>query len=179
MKIAIATLVVIICVLGWRLHSETAASQGQRDRIRELELRLQGETTANQQYKEQIQALERHVSATPTTLDSNNSGVSERTPAVQGEPVVEDSESAACDVLKSRIAELYMDTKKVDPYWFCEGTVTENEYIRILALRSNFPRMEEGAIYSNLLGWFAVARRSSLVLEWDVGEDRLVPMSAR
>ena len=98
---------------------------------------------------------------------------------VLSDAVVQDSETAACDVLKNRIAELHLETKKPDRYWFCDFTVTKNEYIRIVGLRSSQPRDDGATVYSNLLGWYAVARRSHAVLQWDLNEDRLVQETSR
>jgi hypothetical protein len=93
-------------------------------------------------------------------------------------PLIDDTPEAACDVLKQRIAELSLPDGKPDRYWFCDFTTIEDPYVRIVALRSSQPRTDGATIYSNLIGWFAVARRSTLVLEWDVGEERLIPISS-
>jgi hypothetical protein len=98
---------------------------------------------------------------------------------VLNDAVVQDSETGACNVLKDRIAELLLNTKKPDRYWFCDFTVTKNEYVRIVGLRSSQPRDDGATIYSNLRGWYAVARRSHAVLQWDLNEDRLVPETSR
>ena len=90
--------------------------------------------------------------------------------------IVEDSEKAACEVLKTRSAELYMETKKPDRYWFCDFTTQKSNYVRVVGLRSSAPRNDGATVYSNLLGWFAVARRSHVVMQWDLNEDRLIPI---
>ena len=88
-------------------------------------------------------------------------------------PVVEDTESAACEVLKRAVVKqrhLPRDTP-TKWRWFCDFSVDSNDYVRIVALRAG--RCEA---YSCLMGWFAVMRRSSVVLGYDVGEDRIVPL---
>jgi hypothetical protein len=90
-------------------------------------------------------------------------------------PLIEDSEAAACDVVKMTIAELRLSTKKPDPEWYCDFAEEDNEYLRIVALRSH--GSEKAGAYSNLIGWFAVARQSQVVLEWDLGNDRLVALT--
>jgi hypothetical protein len=67
---------------------------------------------------------------------------------------------------------------KTDRYWFCDFTTIKNEYVRIIGLRSSAPRTDGATIYSNLLGWYGVARRSHVVVQWDVNEDRLIPIGA-
>ncbi len=89
--------------------------------------------------------------------------------------IVDDTREAACTVLKDRIGK-GLPNKKPDPHWFCDFTNTNNEFIYIVALRSNAPRDDGATVYSNLVGWFAVARRSDLVLGFDVGEQRLEPL---
>src|SRR5215471_19249264 len=91
------------------------------------------------------------------------------------DPVVKDSESAACDIVKNHVAERELKTKKPDRYWFCDFSTTANEYFRIAALRSSAPRADGATIYSNMVsGWYAVARRGHVMLLWDLNEDRLV-----
>ena len=97
-------------------------------------------------------------------------------PLLSSDAIVEDSEKAACEVLKTRFAELYMENKKPDRYWFCDFTTQKSNYVRIIGLRSSAPRNDGATIYSNLMGWFAVARRSHVVLQWDLNEDRLIPI---
>ena len=48
--------------------------------------------------------------------------------------VVADSESAACDILKRHVAELYLENKRPDRYWFCDFSTIRNDYVRIVGL---------------------------------------------
>jgi len=87
--------------------------------------------------------------------------------------VVVDSEDAACEVLKAAVVRqqhLSADTPK-KWQWFCDFTVTKNDYLRIIGLRAG--RCNAA---SCLIGWYAVMRRSTVVLEYDVAEDRVVPL---
>ena len=90
---------------------------------------------------------------------------------------IPDTEDAACQVLKAHVAHI-SDMVSPHPDWYCDFSNIENEYLRIVALRGvrrDVPPEERG-MYSNLMGWYAVMRRSNAVLLWDVGEDRIVPL---
>jgi hypothetical protein len=88
-------------------------------------------------------------------------------------PVIEDTEEAACNVLKITVvrqSRLPPDTP--DSYeWYCDFSTASHEYLRIVALRAGHC---EAA--SCLLGWFAVMRGSEVVLQWDVGNGRIVAL---
>lgn len=91
-------------------------------------------------------------------------------------PLVQDSPEAACDTLRNRVALIQgLPTDNLDARWYCETSNISNDYLYIIALHAidhlNY-------VHSNLVGWFAVARRSTLVMEYDVAQDRLVPISA-
>ena len=89
-------------------------------------------------------------------------------------PIIEDTPKAACIVLKRAVATLYGLPESGPPElgWFCDVTSEKNDYVYIIALRSNRPPP-----YSNLMGWFAVMRRSDVVLGFDVAESRIVPLA--
>ena len=92
-------------------------------------------------------------------------------------PLVEDTPDAACEILKARVAELLIANARPDHTWYCEKGA-EQKYLYILALRtSRAPDADEAA--TNLIGWYAVARRSNVVLQWDVATDRLVALAGR
>jgi hypothetical protein len=93
-------------------------------------------------------------------------------------PIVEDSEDAACLILKNHMAKL-IGLPRGKPYsgWYCDGSTLSDNHFFIMALRAKDPTRPPGEIYSGLVGWFAVARRSNVVLEYDVAEDRVVPIS--
>ena len=56
--------------------------------------------------------------------------------------------------------------------WFCDfTTATTHEYF-IVGLRSGRPQP-----YSNLMGWYAIDRRTGAILDYDVTEMRVVPHS--
>jgi hypothetical protein len=63
--------------------------------------------------------------------------------------------------------------------WHCDFTSIESDYVRIVGLRSNAPRGDGASIHSNLVGWYAVARRGHAVFEWDVGNWRLLAADSR
>jgi len=86
----------------------------------------------------------------------------------------DDSKNAACSELKVHMAREYLNSKQPDPPWYCDFTES-HEFYYIVALRSGDPiAFEEG---SNLVGWFAVAKRSDMILEFDVANMRLVPLA--
>lgn len=84
-------------------------------------------------------------------------------------------EQAACSALKSRIA---ADTgmPQSGPSdegwsgWFCDFADRVDGYY-VIALRSNRP-----APYSNLMGWYAVERKTSTVFSWNLEEQKAVPL---
>src|ERR1700691_4921590 len=87
---------------------------------------------------------------------------------------IDDSKNAACSGLKVHMAREYLDSKQPDPPWYCDFTES-HKFFYIVALRSGDPiAFEEG---SNLVGWFAVAKRSDIILEFDVANVRLVPLA--
>jgi hypothetical protein len=90
-----------------------------------------------------------------------------------GSPIMEDTEAVACQILKSAVVRqhhLPADTP-LKWKWYCEFSTSSNDLVRVVALRAG--RCDA---YSCLMGWFAVMRRSSLVLQYDVGENRIVEM---
>ncbi len=90
-------------------------------------------------------------------------------------PLVEDTPQAACDVLQHRMAVVMaLPHNEPDKRWFCDFTNIENQYLYIIGLRYA-PSEPAGSV--PLIGWFAVARRSTLVVQLDIAEDRLIPIS--
>jgi hypothetical protein len=88
-------------------------------------------------------------------------------------PLVADTEQAACEVLKAAVVRqrhLPADTPSVWK-WYCDFSTIEDKYLRIVALRAG--RCDA---FSCLMGWFAVMRRSTVVLGWDLNQDRVVPL---
>ena len=90
-------------------------------------------------------------------------------------PLVEDTPQAACEVLQHRMAVVMaLRHNEPDKHWFCDFTTIDNPYLYIIGLR--YAPSEPGGSVP-LIGWFAVARRSTLVVEVDIAEDRLIPIS--
>ena len=92
---------------------------------------------------------------------------------------VKDTERAACDVLKAHAGRALLPGKKPGQRWYCDFTSLQSSYVRIIGLRSSAPRGDGASIYSNLVGWYAVARRGHAVFEWDVGNWRLLAADSR
>jgi hypothetical protein len=91
-------------------------------------------------------------------------------------PLVAYSEDAACQILKVAVAKARLSTAQPDPDWYCDPSGDNQQYY-ILALRSSRSRPDmEGAIYSNLMGWFAVKKGSDQVFIWDINEYRVTPL---
>lgn len=90
-------------------------------------------------------------------------------------PLIDDTPAAACEVLKRHMA-VVMDLPhhQPDQHWFCDHSTEQNEYLYIIGLRYN-PSGPSPTV--PLIGWFAVARKSSVVLQLDVAEGRLTPIS--
>ncbi len=90
-------------------------------------------------------------------------------------PLIEDTPEAACEVLQHRMAVVMaLPHNEPDKHWFCDFTTEHNDYLYIIGLRSE-PSGPGGSV--PLIGWFAVARRSTLVVQVDFAEGRLVPIS--
>ena len=91
-------------------------------------------------------------------------------------PLVDDTPETACSVLKRHMAALmHVSPAAVSTDWWCDVSNVRDNYLYIIQLRSK-PREALGT--APLIGTFAVARRSSVVLQYDVANDRLVPISA-
>src|SRR5205807_940060 len=92
-------------------------------------------------------------------------------------PLIDDTPEAACEVLKQHMAKVVgLPGGKPFPRWFCDGPlVPGNRLVYIFGLRTA-PEATE-LPHSPLVGWFAVARKTSLVFEYDIDEERLIPIS--
>jgi hypothetical protein len=73
----------------------------------------------------------------------------------------------ACTLLEKRIAKLdnLPDSGPVGIGWFCDFSTLGDDQWYVIALRSN-RRCE--SICSNLMGWYAVSRRSGSVHTYDM-----------
>jgi len=77
------------------------------------------------------------------------------------------NKDTACSILKKRIAKLdsLPESGPVGMGWYCDFATFEDKRWFVIALRSN--RQCEG-ICSNLMGWFAIDRRTGSVHDFDV-----------
>lgn len=95
-------------------------------------------------------------------------------------PVVDDTPDAACEVLMDHMA-IVECLPEGRPFarWFCDFSETKDEYFYVIALRTapTDEDLAKGFGHSSLVGWFGVARRSTLVVQWDVAWDRMIPLS--
>jgi len=92
-------------------------------------------------------------------------------------PYVEDTQQAACQVLKWRMAKVEgLPGGKPYAGWYCDFSTEKSDYVYVVALRAHDPARDVEGGYSDLVGWFAVARKSAVVLGYDVNEDRLIPI---
>jgi hypothetical protein len=74
-------------------------------------------------------------------------------------PLVDDTEAAACNVLKKHMAKLMgRPSGKPDPLWFCVGTTMTNDFLRILQLRWDSRANGHDLGVDPLIGTFAVAK---------------------
>ena len=84
------------------------------------------------------------------------------------------AQSAACQALQRKIAALDSLPVTGPPGlgWFCDfSTLSTAEYY-VVALRSN-----RAAPYSDLMGWYAVMRRDLAIFEYDINEEKLLPLA--
>ena len=79
------------------------------------------------------------------------------------------SEKAACTALKKTISKQasHPESGPVGMGWFCDTSTQSNEQWFVIALRSN--RECEG-ISSNLMGWYAVDRRSGAIHDYNAAD---------
>ena len=82
----------------------------------------------------------------------------------------DDALQAACVALKIQVALLkgLSETGPANLGWFCDPSTFQVKGFYIIALRSARP-----APYSNLMGWYAVQRRTHAVYAWDVAEMKI------
>jgi hypothetical protein len=94
-------------------------------------------------------------------------------------PTLDDSPLIACQVLKDRMAKVMrLPGGRPDSSWFCEDTSIQNNYLYVIQLRSKPAASTGTPNVAPLIGTFAVARRSTVVLQVDVAGDRLIPISS-
>jgi len=80
---------------------------------------------------------------------------------------------AACSVLLGTLAKITNAPRNIVKLWYCNHSTIENEYLYFIAVRT---AEGEGNPVDQHVGNFAVARRGTLVLYYDVPEDRLEPI---
>jgi hypothetical protein len=80
---------------------------------------------------------------------------------------------AACRLLQKTIAKRDGLPESGPPGmgWFCDITPSKDPTLYVIALRS--ARQQP---YSNLMGWYAVARASGSVYRWDIDTQRAFPL---
>lgn len=88
------------------------------------------------------------------------------------QPLIDDSQAAACALIKKAAMDHLHTTEKDPNQLYCEFTSEENAYLFIAALRHRNPT-SKNYFHSNLIGWYAAMRRSDVVLEYDMAELRL------
>ena len=83
------------------------------------------------------------------------------------------SPKAACSVLLSTLARIEDAPPNIVKRWYCNHSSIKNEYLYFIAVRT---APGDGNDVDQHHGWFAVARRGTLVLYWNVAVDRLEPI---
>jgi hypothetical protein len=80
---------------------------------------------------------------------------------------------AACRVVQKTVAARLdvPDSGPPDAGWFCEFARSQNPALYVVALKASRP-LPSG----NLVGWYAVARASGTVYEWDVATKQPLPL---
>lgn len=81
----------------------------------------------------------------------------------------------ACRALQKAIAERENLPEAGPPGvgWFCDFVPSKDPGLYVIALRFGRPQP-----YSNLLGWYAVARATGTISRWDAARQRAFPLDA-
>jgi len=79
-------------------------------------------------------------------------------------------------MLKQAAVEFHLSTHDLTGRYYCES-LGEIDTHYLLGLRYYVPA--EDHVGSNLIGWFAVAKSDGTVFDWDINEDRAVPLAPR
>ena len=79
---------------------------------------------------------------------------------------------AACSLLQKTIAKRMglPDSGPPEAGWFCEFGPSTDPTLYVIALKASRP-LPAG----NLVGWYAVARASGVIRQWDVTAKRAIP----
>jgi hypothetical protein len=93
-------------------------------------------------------------------------------PALAREPL---DTGAACRVLQKAVAERdnLPETGPPGVGWFCDFAPSKDPGLYVIALRSGKPLP-----YTNLMGWYAVARANGTISRWDATKQRAFPLDA-
>ncbi len=80
---------------------------------------------------------------------------------------------AACRVLQKTVAARLgvPDSGPPDAGWFCEFAQSKDPTLYVIALKASRP-LPSG----HLVGWYAVARASGVVYEWDAAKKQPLPL---
>jgi hypothetical protein len=82
----------------------------------------------------------------------------------------------ACAVLKRGAITYHLSRRNLSGRYYCDSIGDNSEYF-LVGLRYRVTADE--MVGSNLLGWFAVRRADSVILEWDINEDKAFPLRPR
>ena len=93
---------------------------------------------------------------------------------VTGEPAPA-SEEGACRTLKRAAVELCLSSRNLDGRYFCDSSPARSDHY-VLALR--YETTPDELVGSNLIGWFGIRKSDGKLFEWDIAEDRPVPLAS-
>ena len=85
-------------------------------------------------------------------------------------------QSQACEVLKKAAVEFHLSRHDLFGRYYCEEIGDDSDAF-ILGLR--YVTTADEMVGSNLVGWFAVRRSDGKVFDWDVNEDKAIPLAPR
>lgn len=94
-------------------------------------------------------------------------------PGIAREPL---DTGTACRMLQKAVSERDNLPEAGPPGvgWFCDFAPSKDPGLYVIALRSGRPLP-----YSNLMGWYAVARATGTIFRWDVARQRTLPLNGR
>ena len=79
----------------------------------------------------------------------------------------------ACAELKRAAVKYHLSRRNLSGRYYCESIGDNSQYF-LFGLR--YRVTEDELVGSNLIGWFAIRRSDSAIREWDINNDKAVPL---
>jgi len=86
------------------------------------------------------------------------------------------SQAAACSVLKRAAVTYHLSRRNLSGRYYCEPLGEAVDYF-LVGLR--YRTTPDELVGSNLIGWFAIRKSDGTVFDWDINEDKALPLHPR